>query len=45
MAIEICDEINVYDNTEIFKQAIDFKDGNIIWKDKNMPGWTNLLLI
>jgi len=43
-AIEICDEINVYDNTEVFKEIIDFKDGNIIWKDKNMPSWTNDLL-
>ncbi|APC39264.1 hypothetical protein LL032_04115 [Clostridium estertheticum] len=38
------DEINVYDNTEKFKQVIDLRDGNIIWKDKNMPGWTDDLL-
>ncbi|MCB2353869.1 zeta toxin family protein [Clostridium estertheticum] len=44
MAIEICDEINVYDNTEKFKQVIDLRDANIIWKDKNMPGWTDDLL-
>ena len=43
-AICICDEINVYDNTEIFKEIIDFKDGNLIWKDKDMPKWTNDLL-
>ena len=43
-AICICDEINIYDNTEIFKEIIDFKDGNLIWKDKNMPNWTNDLL-
>ena len=42
--IEICDEINIYDNTEIFKEIIDFKDGNLIWKDKNMPSWTNNIL-
>ncbi|MBU3179506.1 zeta toxin family protein [Clostridium estertheticum] len=44
MAIEICDEINVYDNTEKFKQVIDLRDGDIIWKDKNMPSWTDDLL-
>ncbi|MGH4049812.1 MAG: zeta toxin family protein [Clostridium sp.] len=42
--IEICDEINVYDNTEIFKEIIEFKDGNIIWEDKNIPNWANNLL-
>ncbi len=42
--IEICDEINVYDNTEIFKEIIDFKDGNLIWKDKNMPSWAKNIL-
>ncbi|WP_290443351.1 hypothetical protein [Clostridium estertheticum] len=36
--------INVYDNTEKFKQVIDLRDANIIWKDKNMPGWTDDLL-
>ena len=42
--IEICDEINVYDNTEIFKEIIEFKDGKLIWKDKNMPSWVNNIL-
>ncbi|MGH4122223.1 MAG: hypothetical protein ACREV6_04710 [Clostridium sp.] len=42
--IEICDEINVYDNTQIFKEIINFKDGNLIWKGKNMPSWTNNIL-
>ncbi|WP_290442543.1 hypothetical protein [Clostridium estertheticum] len=36
--------INVYDNTEKFKQVIDLRDVNIIWKDKYMPGWTDDLL-
>ncbi|SDP78821.1 hypothetical protein SAMN04488529_11738 [Clostridium gasigenes] len=35
--IEICDEINMYDNTDMFREIIDFKNGNIIWKDKNIP--------
>jgi len=44
VAIELCDEINVYDNTEIFKEIINFKDGTLIWKDKSVPIWTNDLL-
>ena len=39
--VEICNEINVYDNTEIFREIIDFKDGNLIWKARNMPRWTD----
>jgi predicted ABC-type ATPase len=42
--IEVCDEITIYDNTEIFKEILDYKDGNLIWKDKNMPNWSNNLL-
>ena len=43
-AIEICDEINVYDNTQIFKEIINYRDGNLIWKGENMPSWTNNIL-
>jgi predicted ABC-type ATPase len=43
-AIGICDEINIYDNTEKFKEIVDFKDGILIWKDKNMPSWINSIL-
>ena len=28
--IDICDEINIYDNTEIFKEIIDFEKGKLI---------------
>jgi predicted ABC-type ATPase len=42
--IEVCDEIIIYDNTEIFKEILDYKDGNLIWEDKNMPNWANSLL-
>lgn len=42
--IEICDEINIYDNTEMFKEIINFKDGKLIWKDKNMPRWAKNIL-
>ena len=42
--IEVCYEINIYDNTEIFKEILDYKDGTLIWEDKNMPNWSNNLL-
>ena len=34
--IEICDEINIYDNTEMFREIIDFQNGKSIWKDKKL---------
>lgn len=39
--IDICDEINIYDNTNMFREIIDYKNGEIIWKDKYLPMWTN----
>ena len=39
--IDICDEINIYDNTEIFKEIIDFEKGKLIWKDIVIPNWAN----
>ncbi|MCJ7689433.1 MAG: ATPase [Clostridiaceae bacterium] len=42
--IKVCDEITIYDNTEIFKEILDYKDGNLIWEDKNMPNSANNLL-
>lgn len=33
------DEINVYDNTEMFREIVYIKDSNLIWKDKKMPSW------
>lgn len=38
--IEICDEINIYDNTEIFKEVINIQQGKVIWCDKKLPIWT-----
>ena len=35
----ISDEINIYDNTEIFKEIIDFEKGKLIWKDIVIPNW------
>jgi predicted ABC-type ATPase len=42
--IEICDEINIYDNTEIFKEIINFRNGSLVWKEKKMPVWANEIL-
>jgi predicted ABC-type ATPase len=42
--IEICDEINIYDNTEMFREIIDFRNGSIIWIDKKVPTWANHIL-
>ncbi|SFB02568.1 zeta toxin family protein [Clostridium frigidicarnis] len=42
--IEICDEINIYDNTEMFREIIDFQNGSIIWVDKKIPTWANDIL-
>jgi predicted ABC-type ATPase len=36
--IEACDEITIYDNTEIFKEILYYNDCNLIWEDKNMIG-------
>lgn len=37
--IKVCDEVNIYDNTEMFKIIACIKNGKIIWRDKNMPSW------
>lgn len=42
--IKICDEINVYDNTEMLREIIYLKQGKIVWKDKNIPKWTDNIL-
>jgi predicted ABC-type ATPase len=42
--ITICDEVNIFDNTDILKEVIYFKDGKIIWQDKKIPNWANNIL-
>lgn len=37
--IAVCNEINIYDNTEIFKEVAFFSDGKLIWKELNTPKW------
>ena len=43
--IEICDEINIYDNTEMFREIIDIKNGKVVWFDKKVPSWANDILL
>ncbi|KOR24918.1 ATPase [Clostridium sp. L74] len=40
--ISMCDKINIYDNTEMFKLVMVVNNGEIIWKDRNRPNWLNI---
>lgn len=40
-AIHICDEVNIYDNTEVLREVIYLKNGKTIWKDNKTPNWLN----
>ena len=42
--ISICDKINIYDNSEMFKLVMIIKDGEIVWKEKKTPNWLNINL-
>ncbi|WP_434296279.1 ATPase [Clostridium sporogenes] len=42
--IEMCDEVNIYDNTEVLREIIHLKNDKIIWKDKKIPNWANNIL-
>lgn len=35
-------DINLYDNTEIFKLVMVVNNREIIWKDRNIPNWLNM---
>ena len=37
--ISICDEINIYDNTNIFKLVACIRNGQVIWRDEELPNW------
>ncbi len=40
--IEICDEVNIYDNTEVLREVAYLKQGKIAWADKKLPKWLNI---
>lgn len=42
--IEMCDEVNIYDNTEVLREIIYLKNYKIIWRDKKIPNWANNIL-
>lgn len=42
--IDICDEINIYDNSNMFREIINIEDGNIIWKSDKIPEWIKIIL-
>lgn len=42
--IEICDEVNIYDNTDVLREIIYFKNNKIIWNDKKIPNWANNII-
>lgn len=42
--IKLCDEINIYDNTDIFKLIGCIKNGKVVWKDKKVPRWAKSIL-
>ncbi|AKA69446.1 MULTISPECIES: zeta toxin family protein [Clostridium] len=37
--IDICDKINIYDNTEMLKIVMSIENGKIVWKDRKIPNW------
>ncbi|WP_300381425.1 zeta toxin family protein [Clostridium sp.] len=42
--IKICDEVNIYDNTEMLKEIAYLKQGKIIWNNKKIPNWISNIL-
>ena len=42
--INLCDEINIYDNSNLFIEIMNIEAGKIIWKSNNMPEWVSVIL-
>lgn len=42
--IEICDEIKIYDNTDIFKLIACIEQGELVWKDDTLPEWIKTII-
>lgn len=40
--IKICDEVNIYDNTEVLREIAYLKQGKIVWADKKIPKWLKI---
>lgn len=44
-AVDICNRINIYDNTDILKLVMAINNGKIVWQDTNIPEWLRMTLI
>lgn len=44
-AVDICNRINIYDNTDILKLVMVINNGKIVWQDTNIPEWLRMTLI
>lgn len=42
--IPLCDEINIYDNTNIFKLIVCIRNGRVIWSDEKLPDWIKKII-
>lgn len=42
--IDICDEVNIYDNTDRFKSILCFKNGKLNWRRKFIPDWAKEII-
>lgn len=42
--LDICNEVNIYDNTNKFKRVAYICDGIIRWKRDMIPKWSNDIL-
>lgn len=42
--VDICDKINIYDNTEMLKLVMVINNGDVIWKNEKVPNWLNRTL-
>ncbi|MBC2579205.1 zeta toxin family protein [Clostridium sp. DJ247] len=42
--LDICNEINIYDNTNKFKHVAYMRDGIVIWKRDKIPKWSSYIL-
>lgn len=42
--VPLCDEINVYDNINIFKLIVCIRNGRVIWNDEKLPDWIKTII-
>lgn len=42
--IELCDEVNIYDNTTKMTQIMYIRNGKLLWHGENLPSWVNVVM-